>query len=316
MVNVYAIVSIPLLFVLSFAGAALPALLAKWRPQWNLPQSPGFHVLNGMGAGALLSIGFVHSFAEGVVALEGAVESGVLPEYPWGGLFAMIGALLSLLVEVLVRRRLHVVARKRSLRMVSHGSSADMLCNSDSIDSANSTDNDSDAALDEDTLTKEQKDDIYFFTEMYVLLIGLSFHSLFVGFTLGLSDGDVGLFVAVLIHQVFEGFALGTRITKAGLRHSLQLLLIDFLFAVSTPLGIGVGLGVRSAIDDNPTTYEIVEGTFQSLSGGILIYLGLVHLIVEELQSKALQRSHKLLACFLCGTGVGLAALCVAAIWV
>jgi len=312
MVNVFAVVSIPVLFVLSFAGAAVPPLLARWRPQWNLSQTVPFHLVNGMGAGALLSIGFVHSFAEGVAVLEGAVEEGAMPEYPWGGLFALTGALLSLLVETLVRVRLHAVAEKRSLRVIEYGST-DALSRSESSSSGEMQD---DPPLKDLALSQEKKEDIYFFTEMYVLLIGLAFHSLFVGFTLGLSDEDVGLFIAVLIHQVFEGFALGTRITKAGLRHSLQLLLIDFLFAVSTPLGIGIGLGVRTAIEDDPTAYEIVEGTFQSLSGGILIYLGLVHLIVEELQSQTLEQSRKLLASYLLGTTIGLVALCVAAIWV
>ena len=48
------------------------------------------------------------------------------------------------------------------------------------------------------------------------------------------------------------------------------------LYGFTTPIGIAVGLGVRTLYNPGSTTASIVSGTLDSLSSGILVYTGLV----------------------------------------
>lgn len=48
------------------------------------------------------------------------------------------------------------------------------------------------------------------------------------------------------------------------------------LYGLTTPLGIAVGLGLRSSYNPESTTAAIVSGILDALSAGILIYTGLV----------------------------------------
>lgn len=48
------------------------------------------------------------------------------------------------------------------------------------------------------------------------------------------------------------------------------------LYAITTPVGIAVGLGIRNTYNPNSTTASIVSGVMDSLSAGILLYTGLV----------------------------------------
>lgn len=48
------------------------------------------------------------------------------------------------------------------------------------------------------------------------------------------------------------------------------------LYGLTTPLGIAVGLGIRTTYNPGSTTASIVSGVLDALSAGILIYTGLV----------------------------------------
>ena len=51
-------------------------------------------------------------------------------------------------------------------------------------------------------------------------------------------------------------------------------------------MGIGAGELVKANVD-NETVYDIIQGVFNSFSAGILIYVGLVHLVGEELGNES-----------------------------
>lgn len=48
------------------------------------------------------------------------------------------------------------------------------------------------------------------------------------------------------------------------------------LYAITTPVGIAVGLGIRNTYNPGSATASIVSGVMDSLSAGILVYTGLV----------------------------------------
>ncbi|KAF9163225.1 high-affinity Zn(2+) transporter zrt1 [Actinomortierella ambigua] len=86
--------------------------------------------------------------------------------------------------------------------------------------------------------------------------------------------------------QFFEGIALGGRIAACGYeRSSFKPWLMAFLFAISTPTGVAIGLGIHQTYAEEATTNIIVSGVFDSLSAGILIYTALVQLLTMEMSA-------------------------------
>lgn len=69
-----------------------------------------------------------------------------------------------------------------------------------------------------------------YYSELYVLLFGLSFHSLFIGIALGVVTDDWGLFAAIVFHQFFEGMALGARVARANFRNRVHIWLLDIVY--------------------------------------------------------------------------------------
>lgn len=54
------------------------------------------------------------------------------------------------------------------------------------------------------------------------------------------------------------------------------------LYAAITPLGIAIGLGVRTTYNPDSANAVIVAGTLDAVSAGILLYTGLVELLAHD----------------------------------
>eukprot|EP00796_Vickermania_ingenoplastis_P008235 gene8235-5756_t len=113
---------------------------------------------------------------------------------------------------------------------------------------------------------------------------GVTLHSVLVGLDLGVTGNDEVkvLMVALLFHQLFEGLAMGSRLADANFKLSMEFLL-TVIFALSAPLGVGVGI---AAITASPTslsgaTYVMVSSVLDSICGGILVYLALSLMLVD-----------------------------------
>ncbi|KAF9579407.1 hypothetical protein BGW38_004339, partial [Lunasporangiospora selenospora] len=109
----------------------------------------------------------------------------------------------------------------------------------------------------------------------YILEFGIALHSVIIGITLGTTVGSdfVSLLIALLFHQFFEGVALGGRIAAIQFpRHSMSPWLLSAWFACSTPLGIAIGIGIRSSYDGESAKTLIIQGVFDACSSGILLY--------------------------------------------
>jgi len=48
------------------------------------------------------------------------------------------------------------------------------------------------------------------------------------------------------------------------------------LYAITTPVGVAAGLGIRNTYNPGSTTASIVSGVMDAISAGILLYTGLV----------------------------------------
>lgn len=130
-------------------------------------------------------------------------------------------------------------------------------------------------------------------TAIFILEFGVVFHSVFVGLTLAVAgDEFTTLYVVLAFHQTFEGLGLGTRLAATPWPKSKQWTPYVFAlcYGLSTPVAIAIGLGVRKAYAPGSQTALIVNGVFDSLSAGVLIYTGLVELMAHEFMFSSVMR--------------------------
>ncbi|KAI0456208.1 ZIP zinc/iron transport family [Xylaria acuta] len=157
-------------------------------------------------------------------------------------------------------------------------------------------------------------------TAIFILEFGVVFHSIFIGLTLAVAGAEFNvLYVVLVFHQTFEGLGLGSRLATAPWPKNKRWLpyVLGLGYALSTPISIAIGLGVRETLQPGSPNALIVNGIFDSISAGILIYTGLVELLAHEFMFNAQMRNAglkvQLFALVWVAAGSGLMA--VLAIW-
>ncbi|KAK4702300.1 solute carrier family 39 (zinc transporter), member 1/2/3, partial [Phenoliferia sp. Uapishka_3] len=155
-----------------------------------------------------------------------------------------------------------------------------------------------------------------------ILEFGVIFHSFIIGLTLAVVDDFATLFVVLVFHrephpqtsfsiltltsvftsEMFEGLGLGSRLSTLPLPSRLNWVPFfgAILYACITPLGVAVGLGVRTTYNPDSATALIVSGLLDSLSAGILMYTGLVELLAHDFifnRAMAVEASNTKVAC-------------------
>lgn len=82
--------------------------------------------------------------------------------------------------------------------------------------------------------------------------------------------------------ETFEGLGIGSRLAQMRLpsQYNWVPLAGAVLYGITTPIGIAVGLGVRTLYNPNSTRALVVSGVLDALSSGILIYTGLVEVVL------------------------------------
>jgi zinc transporter 1/2/3 len=122
-------------------------------------------------------------------------------------------------------------------------------------------------------------------TSIFILEFGIIFHSVFIGLTLAVSGAEfTTLYIVLVFHQTFEGLGLGSRLALIPWPKSKRLTpyFLGLAYGISTPIAIAIGLGVRNSYPPSGRTTLIVNGVFDSISAGILIYTALVELMAHE----------------------------------
>lgn len=95
----------------------------------------------------------------------------------------------------------------------------------------------------------------------------------------------ITLFVVIIFHQAFEGLALGARIAQLPYPPT-SFFPIKFLmaatFALITPLGMAIGIGVLDGFNGNDPATLVAIGTLDAFSAGILLWVGLVDMWARD----------------------------------
>ncbi|KAK3432514.1 hypothetical protein EUGRSUZ_D00016 [Eucalyptus grandis] len=129
-----------------------------------------------------------------------------------------------------------------------------------------------------------------------VLELGVVVHSVIIGVSLGASESPrtiKPLVAALTFHQLFEGIGLGGCISQAKFK-SRKIVAMMAFFCLTTPVGIGVGMGMSSIYGEGKPSALIVEGSLNSASAGILTYMALVDLIAADYMNPIMLQNLKL----------------------
>lgn len=113
---------------------------------------------------------------------------------------------------------------------------------------------------------------------------GIIFHSILIGITLVVAGDSFyrTLLVVIVFHQFFEGLALGARIALLPGRVFPSKVIMAGLFALITPVGMAIGLGVLHSFNGNDKSTLIALGTLDALSAGILVWVGVVDMWARD----------------------------------
>lgn len=247
----------------SVAGVCVPLMIShcSCNSRCKFALVFGKHV----GTGALLSLAFIHLLAPAFEALS----SSCLPEpwtgYPFAALFSMVASMTMHGIDTFLRT--HAVG---------------------AVDLSNGSHSHSHVMLILDTPSKSNA-----MISAYILEFGLTLHSVVIGMTVGVANMEtlISLLVALSIHQFFEGVALGSTIVSAKFQLRVECVLA-FIFGLSAPVGIAIGIGLHSSYDTSSVTAVLLSGTFDSLSAGIVLYVVFVQMIGLEFAQDLCTSSH------------------------
>ncbi|KAF7862655.1 hypothetical protein EAF04_007528 [Stromatinia cepivora] len=153
-------------------------------------------------------------------------------------------------------------------------------------------------------------------TAIFILEFGVIFHSIFIGLTLAVTGDDFNiLYIVLVFHQTFEGLGLGARLATAHWPKKKSWIpwALGAAYGFTTPIAIAIGLGVRTTFAPGSQKTMIINGVFDSISAGILIYTGLVELMAHEFMfNQEMRKSSMKMMLFAFGCmvmGAGLMAL-------
>ncbi|RDX74421.1 Zinc transporter 1 [Mucuna pruriens] len=289
----YKIGSIASVLVAGALGVSLP-LLSKRIPTLN-PKNDMFFMVKAFAAGVILATGFVHILPEAYESLT----SPCLKENPWGkfpftGFVAMLASIGTLMVDSFATGFYHRHHFNPSKQVPADEEMGDEHAGHIHVHThATHGHAHGSAVSSQGSLTSEI---IRQRIISQVLEIGIVVHSVIIGISLG-TAGSIDiikpLLVALSFHQFFEGMGLGGCISQAEFESKSTAVMATF-FSLTTPIGIGIGMGVSSVYKENSPTALTVEGVFNSASAGILIYMALVDLLAADFMNPRLQKNLKL----------------------
>nr|AYW01690.1 ZIP6 protein [Morus alba] len=288
------LVSIFVIFFTSVIGISSPVILARYF-QGKPAYDKAVLIIKCFAAGVILSTSLVHVLPDAFAALSDCHVASRHPwrDFPFAGLVTLIGVVTALLVDVTATSHveLHghgggdgegkyeVVGTKEELKETKK--LAESRFESAELGASHGHDHDHQESEDQEILVKMKQRLV-----SQVLEIGIIFHSVIIGVTMGMSQNQCTirpLVAALAFHQIFEGLGLGGCIAQAGFRLGTTAYMC-FMFAVTTPMGIVLGMILFSATgyDDSNPNALIMEGLLGSFSSGILIYMALVDLIALD----------------------------------
>lgn len=305
----YKIAAIASILVASAIGVSLP-ILGKIIPALH-PDKNFFFLIKAFAAGVILATGFIHVLPDAFESLT----SPCLKEHPWAefpftGFVAMVSAIGTLMIDTYANSYYSQKSKRTLLNNNTIISVTGDEEKNTTVDTGNHVHvhahNHGSVAHNHLHVHAHNHGPVAHHSDAsqlvrhrvisQVLELGIVVHSVIIGISLGASESPKTikpLVAALTFHQFFEGMGLGGCITQAKFK-TRGVIVMALFFSLTTPIGIGIGLGITNVYDENSTTALIVEGIFNAASAGILIYMALVDLLSADFMSPKLQNNGRL----------------------
>lgn len=122
-------------------------------------------------------------------------------------------------------------------------------------------------------LNNSQEDVVVSSIRGLLIVLALSVHELFEGLAVGLQSTTTSvwyMFGAVAAHKLVISFCIGVELMVTKTRTWLAILYV-FVFAIVSPMGIGVGIILSNA--NNSEVFEVASAILQGLASGTLLYV-------------------------------------------
>lgn len=301
-------------------------------------------LVRSFSAGVILALALVHIVPEAVVEMVGL--NGI--EYPLGGVCVLFGVVLMVIMEHVahIMHDTHLAhghhTRDAELAVVAPADACDAKHHSD----GGKHHSDAVAPVDGDGLapspgpgedhshvcvsrgsasnwvaagTAEAGASLRLRIVAYMFELGCIFHSFIIGLTLGVNQTDLGevraLLIALSFHQWLEAVSLASVVNRGGFERWKGVLMI-LTYSLTCPVGIAIGIAIAETYDAESTTARAVQGAFNGVSGGMLLYISLVQLVAEDMSRFTPGRASASIR-LLCSTALfaGAAAMCLLAVW-
>ncbi|KAJ7509687.1 ZIP-like iron-zinc transporter [Mycena galericulata] len=283
------IASVFVVLFCSTAGTLFPVLAR--RSKWLKVPKSVFDFAKYFGSGVIIATAFIHLLSPGLDELSSPCLSPGWLEYPYALALCLLSIFSIFIVELIAFRWGTSKLEKIGLHHDPHGHFT-------GSHAAHGPEGSQTSPKENVVDVEEQRHDHHHhgglkhlddsasaqIVGIAILEFGVLLHSVLIGLTLAVDEGFKILFVVIVFHQTFEGLGLGSRLAFIQLppRYNYVPVVAALIYGISTPVGIAVGLAIRSTYNPGSTTASIVSGVLDSLSAGILIYTGLVELLAHE----------------------------------
>eukprot|EP00980_Cylindrotheca_fusiformis_P029464 scaffold23479_cov143-Cylindrotheca_fusiformis.AAC.14 len=122
-----------------------------------------------------------------------------------------------------------------------------------------------------------------------VLMLAISVHSILAGISMGVESSYKHLLstaIAILAHKAFVGFALGSSLVNAQIGPSAGFIFWFFSlgFALTTPIGVFIGMGIVKAESGDPDGTHAVA-LIKAIVSGTFLYISIVEIGTKELMT-------------------------------
>ncbi|XP_030044276.1 zinc transporter ZIP1 [Microcaecilia unicolor] len=118
----------------------------------------------------------------------------------------------------------------------------------------------------------------------FILVFSLSLHSVFEGLAVGLQETSskvLEISIALLIHKCIIACSLALKLVQSQLRQTVVLVCI-LLFAVMSPLGIGLGVALT---ESSNAMHQLSRSVLEGIATGTFIYITFLEILPHELSS-------------------------------
>ncbi|XP_019094494.1 PREDICTED: probable zinc transporter 10 [Camelina sativa] len=249
----------------SLIGVCLPFFahsVSAFQPDKSL-----FLIVRSFASGIILATGFIHVLPDSFdMLLSHCLNDDPWHKFPFTGFVAMISTVFTLMVDSITTSVFRRSGREEPRADVASAETLDQEIGR--LQSHAHHGHGLNLSNDKELGSNLQL--LRYRVIAIVLELGIAVHSIVIGLSVGATNNTCtikGLIAALCFHQMFEGMGLGGCILQA--RYGwVKKAVMAFLFAITTPFGVVLGMAVSKTYKENSPSSLITVGLLNASSRG------------------------------------------------